>query len=186
MVQVVDGPRGEQLLERDRAEVGVTTDPDQLVVPQMQLVQPDEVRGPELGEAVEHSADVPPREPLESGLTVDRPEDLLGPVLQDRRDAPEPVSFLDVREVGERLPRSPGPRPLVRLQPRVRQAAERRAEGRGRPGQQLTALLEVERHDPNSRSALAAKTKSASFSPSILWVHTVSRTLPHARWISGW
>ena len=159
----------------------MTTDPDEVDVTEMQLVQPNEVRGPELGEAVEHPAHVPPREPLEPGLTVDGPEDLLGPVLQDRRDAPQPVAFLDVGEVGERLPRRPRPRPLVRLQPRVRQAAERPPERHGRAGQELPALLEVERHDPNSRSALAAKTKSASFNPSILWVHTVSRTLPHAR-----
>src|SRR5262245_28551069 len=159
----------------------MSPDPEQVVGAEAELGELDQVLGPKGLEAVKHPSGAPAGESFEAGLTVHGSEELLGPVDQDRVDAPEPVALLDVREVRERLPPSPRLRPLVGLEPPLRQSAERRAERGRRTGQDLARLRQRERHDTCSRSALAAKTKSASFSPSILCVHTVRRTFPHAR-----
>jgi hypothetical protein len=146
MVEVVDGPRRDQLLERDDPEVRVTPLAREVRFPERAVVEPSEVRGAELGEPVEDVADRPSHEPLEAGLPIHRPQHLVGAVLEDRVDPPDPVVLLDVGEVRERLPRRPRPLAFVRRQPPLGQAGERRAQRGRRPLEDLSRLREIERH----------------------------------------
>lgn len=144
MGEVVDGPGGEKLRERDYSECGMRSAASEIVWPEIHGVEGCEIFFAEAGEVVEELLE---RFALRLSFLSEAVEAIEWPgfsILEDDSRARHPVSALADDKVADDVVGAPGAISFVAAHPGVGETAEEGIESCGSAGEESDGLGQVE------------------------------------------
>jgi hypothetical protein len=147
VVEVMGYPRGQELTQRDRTQLGVLSAALKIGLGQSQRFEPGQALGSELREGVKQLRQGFATRLPELGESVERSKRPRLTMSQQQLGPGYPVGALAMNEVPYYIVGAPGVLPLVGAGPRLGQLAEPGAEHGGSSPENRKALIEREVHD---------------------------------------